>query len=54
MLKYLHALAYSGLSATYVGKCIGFDKTALSITMAVIYLALAVASIIKKGDGADH
>lgn len=42
MLKHLHALVYAGMSASYVGTCIGADKVWISALLAALYFALAV------------
>ena len=42
MLKYIHSLAYAGMSASYVGTCVGADKFWVSAILAGLYGALAL------------
>lgn len=50
MLKHLHALVYAGMSASYVGTCIGVDKFWVSALLAALYLALAAHDVLRGSD----
>ena len=42
MMKFTHLICHLALSAAYTGASMGFDKTAIYIAAAIIYLLLAL------------